>query len=73
MSKEELRQYAAISTMTALLETTKHSIIDSVIIKDMYAKVAVMYADALIDALDSSKDDLEKWFDNELKKLSKDD
>ena len=71
MSKEELRQEAAINVLNALISSAKHSMLDCVLFKEMFAKVSVMYADALVDALDSPKKDLEKWFDKELKKLSK--
>jgi hypothetical protein len=61
MGKEELRQQASISILNSLLETTQHSILESVAIKDIYAHVAVLYADALIDALEVDKEGIEKW------------
>lgn len=61
MSKEELRQQTSVSVLNALLETTQHSVIDALLLKDIYAKVAVMYADSLIEALEIDKDELKKW------------
>lgn len=58
MTKEELRAQAAISVLNSLLETTKHSVIESVAICDLYAEVAVLYADALIKALEKPKIDV---------------
>ena len=52
MNNKELRAQAAISVLNSLLETTKHSVVESVAIKDIYAEVAVLYADALIEALE---------------------
>ena len=66
MKKEEIRQQAAISILNSLLETTQHSVIESVAIKDIYAHVAVLYADALIDALEFDKEGIEKWVDNNM-------
>ena len=67
MDKFELRQQASISILNSLLETTQHSVLESLAIKDIYAKIAVLYADALVDALDKKPDDLEKWSKEELK------
>ena len=67
MDKLELRQQASISILNSLLETTQHSVLESLAIKDIYAKVAVLYADALINALDEKPDELEKWYKDELK------
>ena len=53
MDKSELRAQAAISILNSLLETTTHSVIECIAIKEIYAKVAVMYADELIKALDA--------------------
>ena len=52
MDKSELRAQAAISILNSLLETTSHSVIECIVIKEIYAKIAVMYADELIKALD---------------------
>ena len=57
-NKEEIRAQAAISVLNGLLETTKHSVVESIGICDIYAKVAVLYADALIEALDAPKIDI---------------
>lgn len=46
-----LREQAAISVLNSLLETTEHSIIECIAIRQAYAETAVLYADALIDAL----------------------
>ncbi len=52
MDKSELRAQAAISILNSLLETTSHSVIECIAIKEIYAKIAVIYADELIKALD---------------------
>lgn len=67
MDKLELRQQASISILNSLLETTQHSVLESLAIKDVYAKVAVLYADALVNALDKKPYELEKWCKDELK------
>ena len=67
MDKLELRQQASISILNSLLETTQHSVLESLAIKDIYAKVAVLYADALVNALDKDPVELEKWCKDELK------
>ena len=41
MDKLEIRQQASISILNSLLETTQHSVLESLAIKDIYAKVAV--------------------------------
>ena len=46
-----LREQAAISVLNSLLETTEHSIIECIAIRQAYAETAVLYADALVDAL----------------------
>lgn len=60
MNKEELRAQAAISILNSLLETTQHSILESLAIKEIYAKVAVMYADELIKALEEPEISMEE-------------
>ena len=65
MGKEELRQQASINVLNALLETTQQSVLEAVALKDVYAKVAVMYADSLIDALEIDKEGLKKWLSDE--------
>ena len=60
MNKEELRAQAAISILNSLLETTQHSILESLAIKEIYTKVAVMYADELIKALEEPEISLEE-------------
>lgn len=67
MDKLELRQQASISILNSLLETTQHSVLESLAIKDIYARVAVLYADSLVNALDEEPDKLEKWCKDELK------
>lgn len=61
MNKEDLRQQAAISVLNSLLETTQHSILESIAIKDIYAYVAVLYADSLVDALDKKPEEIQNW------------
>ena len=68
MDKQELRAQAAISILNSLLETTQHSIIECIAIKDVYTKVAVMYADELIKALDKHEINIEE-LKNEIKKI----
>ena len=67
MNKTELRQQAAISILNSLLETTQHSVVESIAIKDVYAHVAVMYADSLIDALEMDREGVEKWLKEHIK------
>lgn len=55
MDKEQLRASAAISFMSAILENTTHNVLEAPAIADLYAEVAVNYADALIKALDKKK------------------
>ena len=61
MNKEDLRQQAAINILNALLETTQHPIIESIAIKDIYAHVAVLYANSLVDALDKKDYEIMEW------------
>lgn len=68
MDKSELRAQAAISILNSLLETTQHSIIECIAIKDIYAKVAVMYADELIKVLDNPEINVEE-VKKEIKKI----
>ena len=51
---EQVRVNASISILNSLLETTPHSIIEEGVIKDVYADVAIAYADALIKKLRNS-------------------
>lgn len=67
MTQEELRQQAAISILNSLLETTQHSVVECIAIKDVYAHVAVMYADSLIDALAMDREGVEKWLKEHIK------
>ena len=48
---KQVRINAAISALNALLETTKHSVTEEPIINKIYARIAVGYADALIEEL----------------------
>lgn len=57
MTKEELRQQASISMLSSILETTKHSVIEC-LAKDVYAYIAVAYADALVNALDKEPEEI---------------
>lgn len=71
MNKEELRQQAAISILNSLLETTQHSVVESIAIKDVYAHVAVMYADSLIKALQMDGENIEKMVSDECEKIKR--
>ena len=64
MNKEEIRQQASISILNSLLETTQHSVVEAPVIKDVYAHIAVWYADALLDALSKDKDNIETYIKN---------
>lgn len=66
MEQAELRQQAAISILNSLLETTPHSVVESPVIKDLYAHVAVWYADSLINALSKETNDVEKFITEHL-------
>ena len=55
----QVRINASISVLNSLLETTQHSVIEEVAVKDMYARVAVAYADSLVKELRKNPD----WFD----------
>lgn len=63
MTLSEIRQQAAISILNSLLETTKHSVVEAVALKDVYAHVAVMYADSLVDALGKQPDVVERFLE----------
>jgi len=52
---EKLRAQAAISFMSALLENTKHNVVEEPVIAETYAATAVRYADALIEELNRTK------------------
>lgn len=56
---EQVRINASISVLNSLLETTQHSVIEEVAVKDIYARVAVAYADSLIKELRKNPD----WFE----------
>ena len=56
---EQVRINASISVLNSILETTQHSVIEEVAVKDIYARVAVAYADSLIKELRKNPD----WFD----------
>ena len=47
----EVRNNAAISFMSAIIETTQHPVLETEAVKDVYAIAAVQYADALIQQL----------------------
>lgn len=61
MTKEELLQQASISVLNSLLETTQHSVVLSLELKDLYAHVAVLYAKSLINALDKKDYEIIDW------------
>lgn len=58
---EQVRINASISVLNSLLETTQHSVIEEVEVKDIYARVAVAYADSLIKELRKNPDWFEKF------------
>ena len=55
----QVRINASISVLNSLLETTQHSVIEEAAVKDIYARVAVAYADSLVKELRKNPD----WFD----------
>lgn len=57
---EQVRINAAISILNSLLETTQHSVAEEVVVKDIYARVAVAYADSLVKELRNNKDWIQK-------------
>ena len=57
---EQVRINASISILNSLLEQTEHAIIEETVIKNVYARVAISYADELIRELSRDKDRLEK-------------
>lgn len=48
---EQVRINASISVLNSLLEQTEHSVIEEPAINRIYARVAVGYADALVQEL----------------------
>ncbi len=48
---DEVRNNAAISFMSSIIETTKHPVLETEAVKDVYAVAAIQYADALIKRL----------------------
>ena len=66
-----IRTQAAITCLNALLETTQHSVLECLEVKDIYAKTAVLYADALVKALKELPIDLENKIKQDLKKVEK--
>ena len=62
---KQVRINASISILNSLLETTKHSVLEEVVVNEIYAKTAVAYADTLIKELKRS----EAFFEEELKKV----
>ncbi len=48
---KEVHINAAINFMGAIIETTKHSVLETEAVKDIYARAAVQYADALVKQL----------------------
>lgn len=53
---EQVRINASISILNAILETTKHSVLEELAIDDIFAKAAVGYADKLIQELIRTED-----------------
>lgn len=62
---KQVRINAAISVLNALLETTKHSVMGELAIKDLFAEVAVGYADKLVYELKRG----EALFEEKLKEI----
>lgn len=56
---EHVRINASISVLNSLLEQTEHSVIEEPAINHLYARVAVGYADALVQELRKEPD----WFE----------
>lgn len=48
---EETRNNAAINFMSSIIETTQHPVLETEVVKDVYAAAAVQYADALVQYL----------------------
>lgn len=48
---EVIRANIASNVLCALIETTKHAVLESPIDKKLYAKTAVEYADSLLEEL----------------------
>ena len=48
---DEVRNNAAISFMSSIIETTQHPVLETEAVKDVYAVAAIQYADALIERL----------------------
>lgn len=57
---EQVRINASISVLNSLLETTHHSVIEEGVVKDIYVRVAVAYADSLVKELQKEPDWLDK-------------
>lgn len=62
---KQVRINAAISVLNALLETTKHSVLEELAVNDIFAKAAVGYADKLVYELKRS----EALFEEKLKEV----
>lgn len=52
----QVRINTSISILNAILETTKHSVLEEFAIDDIFAKTAVGYADKLIQELIRTED-----------------
>lgn len=61
----QVRIDAAISVLNALLETTKHSVLEELAVNDVFAKAAVGYADKLVYELKRG----EALFEEKLKEI----
>ena len=62
---KQVRMNASISILNSLLETTKHSVLEEVAVNEIYAKIAIAYADSLVKELKRS----EALFEENLKKI----
>lgn len=57
---EQVRINASISILNAILETTKHSVLEELAVNEIFAKAAVEYADKLVQELIRTEDNFKK-------------
>lgn len=57
---EQVRINASISILNAILETTKHSVLEELAVDEIFAKAAVEYADKLVQELNRTEDNFKK-------------
>lgn len=51
MDYQSFKEQASIAILSSLIETTEHPVLEVFALKELYAKVAVMYAQELLKAL----------------------